>query len=107
MAYLAAGAIMVAAGDLVLALACYRTRSVLAGIVSIGTAVLVGLSAGRAWRGSVATAEVIGALAFLMVGAVLLGLGQGFDRLLTGPSEGGSSDARPQRTARSHRGCRA
>jgi hypothetical protein len=51
MAYLAARAIMVAAGDLVLALACYRTRSVLAGIVSIGTAVLVGLSAGREWRG--------------------------------------------------------
>jgi hypothetical protein len=96
MAYLATGAIAVAAGDVVLALACYRTRSVLAGMVSIGTAVLVGLSAGRAWRGSVATAEVIGALAFLMVGVVQLGLGQALDRLLTGPSEGGSSDARPQ-----------
>jgi CHASE2 domain-containing sensor protein len=96
MAYLAAGAIAVAAGDLVLALACYRTRSVLAGMVSIGTAVLVGLSAGRAWRGSVATAEVIGALAFLMLGVVLLGLGQALDRLLTEPSEGGSPDAPPQ-----------
>lgn len=96
MALLAAGAIAVGAGALVLALACYRTRSVLAGIVSIGSAVLVGLSAGRAWRGSVATAEVIGALAFLMVGVVVLGLGQAFDRLLTGPSEGGASDAPPQ-----------
>jgi hypothetical protein len=73
MAYLAAGAIVVAAGDLVLALACYRTPQ----------------------------------RAASMVGAVLLGLGQAFDRLLTGPSEGGSSDAPPQRTARSHRGCRA
>jgi hypothetical protein len=45
MAYLAAGAIAVAAGDLVPAPACYRTRSVLAGMVSIGAAVLVGLSA--------------------------------------------------------------
>jgi hypothetical protein len=69
---------------------------VLAGIVSIGTAVLVGLSAGQLWRGSVATAEVIGALAFLMVGAVLLGLGQVLDRLLTAPPEGEGSAAQPQ-----------
>lgn len=96
MAFVATGAIAATAGDLVLVLACYRTRSVLAGIVGIGSVVLVGLSAGRAWRGSVASAEVIGALAFLIVGAVLLGLGQAFDRLLAGPSEGGGSDARSQ-----------
>jgi membrane protein DedA with SNARE-associated domain len=96
MASLAAGAIAVAAGDLALGVACYRTRTALGGIVSIGSAVLVGLSAGRVWKGSVARDEVIGALAFLAVGAVLLGLGQAVDRLLTGPSEGGSSDAPPE-----------
>jgi hypothetical protein len=45
------------------------------GIVSVGSAVLVGLSAGQVRRGSVATAEVLAALAFLIVGVVLLGLG--------------------------------
>ena len=60
MVLLAAGAIAVAAGDLVLAFACYRTRTVLGGIVSIGSVVLVALSAGQVWTGSVATAEVLG-----------------------------------------------
>ena len=96
MAYLVAAAIAVTAVDVVLVLACYRTGSVLAAIVSIGSAVLVGLSAGRAWQGSVATAEVVGALAFLIVGTALFGLGQAFDRLLAGPSHGDGSDARPQ-----------
>src|ERR1700756_949775 len=68
----AAGAIAVAAGDLVLAFACYKARTVLGGIVSVGSAVLVGLSAGQGWRGSVATAEGLAALAFLIVGVVLL-----------------------------------
>jgi hypothetical protein len=36
---------------------------------------------------------VIGAFAFLMVGVVLLGLGQVLARLLTGPPEGEGSDA--------------
>ncbi len=97
MVSLAAGAIAVATGDLALGFACYRTRTVLGGIVAVGSAVLVGLSAGQLWRGSVATAEVIGAFAFLIVGVVLLGLGQALDRLLTGPPEGKGSDAQPQR----------
>jgi hypothetical protein len=96
MASLAAGAIAVAADDLALGVACYRTRTALGGIVSIGSAVLVGLSAGHAWKGGVARDGVIGALAFLIVGAVLLGLGQAVDRLLTGSSEGDGSDAQPQ-----------
>jgi hypothetical membrane protein len=97
MGSLAAGAVGMAAGDLALGFACYRTRiAVLGAITAIGSAVLVVLSAGQLWRGGVATAEVIGASAFLIVGAVLLGLGQVLDRLLTGPPEGEGSDAQPQ-----------
>ena len=97
MAYLATAAIAVGVADLVLALRCYRTRTVLAGVLSIGSAVLVGLSAGQGWRGSLATMEVIGALASLIVGVVLLGLGQAFDRLTaTPPDEDGSEAAEPR-----------
>jgi hypothetical protein len=61
MASLAAGATTVAAGDLVVAVAGHGARTVLAGIVCIGSPVLVGVSAGQVPRGSLATTGVIGA----------------------------------------------
>jgi uncharacterized membrane protein YczE len=85
---LTAGAAAIAVGDLWLIAICWRRRAVLGGVLgAVGIALVVfaiasGPTADRA-EGTLAIA-----LALLIVGVVLYGLGQAFERLLgDGPDD--------------------
>ena len=78
---LAAAVVLVAAG-LALVLVCWRSRSVLGllcGLLGVASAVL-GATSGHAGIG--ATDELAGALAAIVIGTVLLILGQAIQRVL-------------------------
>jgi hypothetical membrane protein len=95
MAAVVISALLAAAGDIGLAVVCWRTRTALGAIAVFASTVLLALAALSGWQGTTAADEVIGALVFLIVGAVLFCLGQTIGRLLNSPPEGDGSDAAP------------
>jgi hypothetical protein len=78
----AAGAVAVAVGDSWLLANCWRTRTVLGGILAAGGIALVGLAVASRLRGGAGGAALLIAGALSVVGCVLYGLGQAFERLL-------------------------
>ena len=78
----AAGAVAVVVGDSWLLAKCWRTRTVLGGILAAVGIALVGLAVASRLTGGAGGAALLIAGAFSVVGCVLYGLGQGFERLL-------------------------
>jgi hypothetical protein len=86
-AVLLAAAIAVGAGDLLLLLACWRTRTVLGGVLGL---VGLGLAAWAIGAGPTRDAgklALVGALAALVVGSCLFAAGKALTRLLEDPGE--------------------
>jgi hypothetical protein len=81
-AALTAAAVLVALGDVALIATCWRSRSVLAGILGVvGTPLVLFARLGGATRASSKRA-LLGAAAALVLGVALLALGQALERLL-------------------------
>jgi hypothetical protein len=78
----AAGAVAVVVGDSWLLANCWRTRTVLGGILAAVGIALVGLAVASRLSGGAGDAALLIAGAFSVVGCVLYGLGQAFERLL-------------------------
>ena len=78
----AAGAVAVVVGDSWLLAKCWRTRTVLGGILAAVGIALVGLAVASRVSGGAGGAALLIAGAFSVVGCVLYGLGQAFERLL-------------------------
>ena len=78
----AAGAVAVAVGDSWLLAKCWRTRTVLGGILAAVGIALVGLAVASRLSGGAGGAALLIAGAFSVVGGVLYGIGQAFERLL-------------------------
>ena len=78
----AAGAVAVAVGDSWLLAKCWRTRTVLGGILAAVGIALVGLAVASRLSGGAGGAALLIAGAFSVVGCVLYGIGQAFERLL-------------------------
>ena len=78
----AAGAVAVVVGDSFLLAKCWRTRTVLGGILAAVGIALVGLAVASRLTGSAGDAALLVAGAFSVMGWVLYGLGQAFERLL-------------------------
>ena len=78
----AAGAVAVAVGDSWLLAKCWRTRTVLGGILAAVGIALVGLAVASRVSGGAGGAALLIAGAFSVMGWVLYGLGQAFERLL-------------------------
>lgn len=77
----------VAAADLWLILICWRRRTVLGGVAGLIAIPTLAFAAAHGLSGGAARAAVLIALIFLIVGAVLLGLGQTLQRLLETPGD--------------------
>jgi hypothetical protein len=76
-----AAAVLLAAAGLCLAAVCWRRRTVLGLVCGVaGSALAVAAGTGRA--GSGGTDGLTGALAAILIGAVLLALGQAIQRML-------------------------
>jgi hypothetical protein len=85
---LAAGGVAIAVGDLLLTAICWRRRTVLGGVAgAVGIPlVLFAITSGPTSDRGKATLAI--ALALLIIGVGLYGLGQAFERLLDeGPDE--------------------
>ena len=78
----AAGAVAVVVGDSWLLAKCWRTRTVLGGILAAVGIALVGLAVASRVSGGAGGAALLIAGAFSVVGGVLYGIGQAFERLL-------------------------
>ncbi len=80
----------IAAGDLWLVVRCWKTRSVLAGVLAVaGIPVVVFAIVSGPTRGAGQRA-LVGALIALLIGAAIYGLGQALERLLdNGPEDSG------------------
>ena len=78
----AAGAVAVVVGDSWLLAKCWRTRTVLGGILAAVGIALVGLAVASRLTGGAGDAALLVAGAFSVMGWVLYGLGQAFERLL-------------------------
>ena len=78
----AAGAVAVVVGDLWLLAKCWRTRTVLGGILAAVGIALVGLAVASRLSGGAGGAALVIAGAFSVVSGVLYGIGQAFERLL-------------------------
>ena len=78
----AAGAVAVAVGDSWLLAKCWRTRTVLGGILAAVGIALVGLAVASRLSGGAGGAALVIAGAFSVVSGVLYGIGQAFERLL-------------------------
>jgi hypothetical protein len=76
-----AAAVLLAAAGLWLAAVCWRRRSVL-GLVCAVAGIALAVTAGTGPAGSGATDELAGALAAILIGAVLLALGQAIQKML-------------------------
>ena len=89
---LAAGAVAVAAGDLLLVAISFNSRTVLAGVGGVVGIPLVAITIATGLTGGRAEAALVIALIFLIVGLALYGLGRAFERLLDAdPEDGGES----------------
>jgi hypothetical protein len=73
--------VLIGAAGLWLAAVCWRRRSVLALVCAVAGIALV-VAAGTSPVGSTATDAPVGALAAIVIGAVLLALGQAIQRVL-------------------------
>ena len=78
----AAGAVAVVVGDSWLLAKCWRTRTVLGGILAAVGIALVGLAVASRLSGGAGGAALLIAGAFSVVSGVLYGIGQAFERLL-------------------------
>ena len=78
----AAGAVAVVVGDSWLLAKCWRTRTVLGGILAAVGIALVGLAVASRLSGGAGGAALVIAGAFSVVSGVLYGIGQAFERLL-------------------------
>ena len=78
----AAGAVAVVIGDSWLLAKCWRTRTVLGGILAAVGIALVGLAVASRLSGGAGGAALVIAGAFSVVSGVLYGIGQAFERLL-------------------------
>ena len=78
----AAGAVAVVVGDSWLLAKCWRTRTVLGGILAAVGIALVGLAVASRLTGGAGGAALLIAGAFSVVSGVLYGIGQAFERLL-------------------------
>lgn len=81
----AIAAAAVAVGDLALIVVCFRRRAVLGAVAGLAGVGAVVLAAVHGWSGPVAEAAVVIAAILLIVGAVLLALGEALERLLDEP----------------------
>jgi hypothetical protein len=81
----AIAAVAVAVADLALIVVCFRRRAVLGAVAGVAGVGAVVLAAVHGCSGALAEAAVVIAAILLIVGAVLLGLGQAFERLLGEP----------------------
>jgi hypothetical protein len=79
---LAAGAVAIAIADLSLVAICWRRRTVLGGVAAAVGIPLVAFAIISGLSGRAATAAMLVALIFLIVGSALHGLGRAFERLL-------------------------
>jgi hypothetical protein len=84
---LAAGGVAVATADLVLVAISWRSRTVLGGLLGAIGIPLVAFAIASGPGGNAAVATLAIALIFLIVGAVLYGIGQVFERLLDADPE--------------------
>ncbi len=84
---LAAAAVVVADGWLLVA--CWRRRSVLGGLCALGGAPLIGFALVSGLAGGIGEAALIFSVVVLLIGIVLLGLGQTVQRLLDQEPEEG------------------
>jgi hypothetical protein len=74
--------VAVVVGDSWLLAKCWRTRTVLGGILAAVGIALVGLAVASRISGGAGVAALLIAGAFSVVGCVLYGIGQAFERLL-------------------------
>ena len=85
---LAAAAVVVAADGWLL-VACWRRRSVLGGLCALTGAPLVGFALASGLTGGTGQGTLIASVVVLLIGIVLLGLGQTVQRLLDEEPEEG------------------
>lgn len=79
---LVAGAALIGAAGVWLIVVCWRTRTVLGGLLAAVAIGLAAFAAASGPKGSYGKWALIIALVVLIVGVVLYGLGRAFDRLL-------------------------
>jgi hypothetical protein len=79
---LAAGAVAIVIGDLLLVAISWKSRTVLGGVGGVVGVPLVVFAIASGPTGSAAEAALVIALIFLIVGTALYGLGRSFERLL-------------------------
>lgn len=84
-----AAAVLLAAAGLWLAAVCWWRRSVLALVCAVA-GIALAVAAGTGPAGSTATDELVGALAAIVIGAVLLALGQAIQRVLDEEPDAGA-----------------
>jgi len=87
-AALTAGGAAIAVGDLCLIAICWRRRSVLGGVLGAAGIPLVVFAIAAGPTGDRAEATLAIALALLIIGVGLYGLGQALERLLDGGPDG-------------------
>lgn len=78
---LVVAALLLAAAGLWLVAVCWRRRSILALVCAVA-GIALAVAAGTGPAGSTATDALVGALTAIVIGAVLLALGQAIQRVL-------------------------
>jgi hypothetical protein len=84
---LAAGALAMAGAAVTLVVICWRARAVLPGFAAAVGIALVAFAIASGLRGRAARDALLISLIFVLLGSVLYGLGQTFERLLEGQPE--------------------
>jgi hypothetical protein len=79
---LAAGALAMAGAAVTLVVICWRARAVLSGFAAAVGIALVAFAIASGLRGRAARDALLMSLIFVLLGSVLYGLGQTFERLL-------------------------
>ena len=87
--WLDAGAAAVGAGNIWLAVICWRSRTALGGVAALIGLGLIAFTTAKGLAGEAATADTVLAFIFLLLGAALLGLGQLLEHLLDNRTDPG------------------